>query len=153
MKIYISADIEGIAGISHGDEARKAHATYQEFRAEMTEEVVAACDGAIAAGATEILIKDAYATVRNIIASRLPDCARLIRGWSGHPLCMVQELDESFAAVVLRGYHSKAGSEGNPLAHTLTGKIAHLRLHGEIASEFLLHARAAALFDVPVVFV
>ena len=75
------------------------------------------------------------------------------RGWSGHPLCMVQELDDSFAAVVLLGYHSKAGSEGNPLAHTLTGKIAQLRLNGEIASEFLLHARAAALFDVPVVFV
>jgi D-amino peptidase len=66
---------------------------------------------------------------------------------------MVQELDDSFAAVVLLGYHSKAGSEGNPLAHTLTGKIAQLRLNGEVASEFLLHARAAALFDVPVVFV
>ena len=73
MKIYISADIEGIAGISHWDEARKAHATYQEFRAEMTEEVVAACDGAIAAGAKEILIKDAHETGRNIIAGRLPD--------------------------------------------------------------------------------
>ena len=106
----------------------------------MTNEVVAACEGAIAAGATEILIKDAHATGRNIIASRLPDCARLIRGWSGHPLCMVQELDDSFDAVVLVGYHSKAGSEGNPLAHTLTVKIAQLRLNGEVASEFLLHS-------------
>jgi len=153
MKVYISADIEGVAGITDWDEARKAQPAYAEFREEMTSEVVAACEGAIAAGATEILIKDAHATGRNIIAARLPDCARLIRGWSGHPLCMVQELDDSFAAALLLGYHSKAGSEGNPLAHTLTLKIQQLRLNGEIASEFLLHARAAALFDVPVVFV
>jgi len=152
MKIYISADIEGIAGISHWDEARKAHATYQEFRAEMTEEVVAACDGAIAAGATEILIKDAHDTGRNIIASRLPDCARLIRGWSGHPLAMVQELDASFAALVLVGYHAKAGSQDNPLAHTLTLDIAGLRLNGELCSEFRMHSYAAALYGVPVVF-
>ena len=153
MKIYISADIEGIAGISHWDEARKAHATYQEFRAEMTEEVAAACDGAIGAGAKEILIKDAHDTGRNIIAGRLPDCARLIRGWSGHPLAMVQELDESFAALVLIGYHSKAGTQDNPLAHTLTLQIASLRLNGELCSEFRLHSYAAALYGVPVVFI
>jgi len=153
MKVYISADIEGIAGISHWDEARKAHATYQEFRAEMTEEVVAACEGAIGAGAKEILIKDAHATGRNIIAGRLPDCARLIRGWSGHPLAMVQELDRSFAALVMVGYHSKAGSQDNPLAHTLTLQIAGLRLNGELCSEFRLHSYAAALYGVPVVFI
>jgi D-amino peptidase len=153
MKIYISADIEGVAGITNWDEARKDHPSYPEFREEMTNEVVAACEGAIAAGATEILIKDAHGTGRNIIAARLPECARIIRGWSGHPLCMVQELDESFDAVLLLGYHSKAGSEGNPLAHTLTLKIAQIALNGEIASEFLLHSFAAALHGVPVVFV
>src|SRR3954463_14728745 len=60
MKIYISADIEGIAGITNWDEARKDHPSYAEFREEMTNEVLAACEGAIAAGATEILIKDAH---------------------------------------------------------------------------------------------
>ena len=153
MKVYISADIEGIAGITDWEEARKPQPTYPEFREEMTNEVVAACDGAIEAGATEILIKDAHGTGRNIIAARLPDCARLIRGWSGHPLCMVQELDDSFDAALLVGYHSKAGGEGNPLAHTLTLKIAQLRLNGEVASEFLLHTHAAALSGVPVAFV
>jgi D-amino peptidase len=152
MKVYISADIEGIAGISNWEEARKSHATYQEFRAEMTEEVVAACDGAIGAGATELLIKDAHDTGRNIIASRLPDRARLIRGWSGHPLAMVQEIDKSFAGLALIGYHSKAGSQDNPLAHTLTLDIASLKLNGEVCSEFRLHTYAAALYGVPVVF-
>jgi len=152
MKIYISADIEGIAGISHWDEARKAHATYPEFRAEMTEEVVAACDGAIGAGAKEIMIKDAHDTGRNIIGNRLPDCAKLIRAWSGHPLAMVQEIDKAFDALVLIGYHSKAGTQDNPLAHTLTLDIAGLRLNGELCSEFRLHSYAAALYGVPVVF-
>jgi len=153
MKVYISADIEGVAGISHWDEARKEHATYQEFRAAMTEEVVAACDGATVAGATEILIKDAHGTGRNIMAGRLPTSARLIRGWSGHPLAMVQELDKSFDALLFIGYHSKAGTQDNPLAHTLTLQIASLRLNGEVCSEFRLHSYAAALYGVPAVFI
>jgi D-amino peptidase len=153
MKVYISADIEGIAGITDWEEATKTHATYGEFREEMTNEVVAACEGAITAGATEILIKDAHGTGRNIIASRLPDCARIIRGWSGHPLAMVQELDDSFAGLILVGYHSKAGSEDNPLAHTLRLKVAQLRLNGVVASEMHMHSWAAALYGVPLLFI
>jgi D-amino peptidase len=153
MKVYISADIEGVAGITNWEEARKEHPTYPEFREEMTAEVVAACEGAIAAGASEILIKDAHGSGRNIIAQRLPDCARLIRGWSGHPLCMVQELDESFDALMFLGYHSKAGSDGNPLAHTLSLKVSRLAINGETASELFMHSLAAAMFKVPVVFV
>ncbi|MFO1055515.1 MAG: M55 family metallopeptidase [Dongiaceae bacterium] len=153
MKVYISCDIEGIAGITDWEEATKTHGTYPEFREEMTAEVVAACEGAIAAGATEILIKDAHGTGRNIIASRLPDCARIIRGWSGHPLAMVQEIDDSFDALMLVGYHSKAGTEDNPLAHTLRLKVGQLRLNGVVASEMHLHAWAAALYGVPTLFI
>ena len=152
MKVYISADIEGIAGITHWDEAEKPHPTYREFRERMTDEVVAACEGAIAAGAKEILVKDAHDSGRNIIAARLPDCARLIRGWSGHPFSMVQELDASFDALLFVGYHSKAGSDDNPLAHTLRLRIAHLAINGEIASEFQINSYAAALVKVPGVF-
>src|SRR3546814_17699783 len=85
MKIYISADIEGVDGITNWNEAEKNHPDYPEFRERMTEEVVAACEGAIAAGATEILIKDAHGSGRTILAERLPDCARLVRAWSGQP--------------------------------------------------------------------
>jgi D-amino peptidase len=152
MKIYISADIEGVAGITNWNEAEKNHPDYPEFRERMTEEVVAACEGAIAAGATEILIKDAHGSGRNILAERLPDCARLVRGWSGHPLAMVQELDESFDAAMFVGYHSKAGTEANPLAHTLTLRVAKLSINGTVASETLIHSWAAALHGVPVVF-
>lgn len=152
MKVYISADIEGVTGITNWDEAEKNHPDYPEFRQRMTDEVVAACDGAIAAGATEILIKDAHDSGRNILADRLPDCARLVRSWSGHPLAMVQELDDSFDAVLLVGYHSKAGSESNPLAHTITLKVARVAINGTVASEAMIHSWAAALHGVPVVF-
>jgi D-amino peptidase len=152
MKVFISADIEGTAGITNWEEADKTHPTYQEFRERMTDEVVAACEGAIEAGAKEILIKDAHGSGRNIIAARLPDCAKLIRGWSGHPFCMVQELDESFDALMFVGYHAKAASDDNPLAHTLRLHVMHLMINGEIASEFHMHAFAGALVGVPSVF-
>ncbi len=153
MKVYISVDIEGVAGITHWDEATKTHPTYPEFREQMTREAIAACNGAIAAGATEILLKDAHDSGRNIITADLPDCVRIIRGWSGHPLSMVQELDDSFAAAMLIGYHSKAGAEGNPLAHTMTGRVNQITLNGNVVSEFLLHSYAAAMQGVPVVLV
>jgi D-amino peptidase len=153
MKVYISCDIEGVAGIVNWDEATKTHATYAEFRALMTGEVLAACKGAIAAGATEILLKDAHDSGRNILTEELPDCVRIIRGWSGHPASMIQELDDSFAAAMFIGYHSRAGSESNPLAHTMRLSVERLLLNGTPISEFVLHSYAAALHKVPVVLV
>jgi len=153
MKVYISADIEGVAGITHWDEATKTAPEYQEYREQMTREVVAACEGAFAAGATEILVKDAHWTGRNLISAELPDGVKLIRGWSGHPFSMVQELDESFHALVMVGYHAAAGSDTNPLAHTITLGVTSFKINGVRASEFLLNTYAAALVDVPAVFV
>ena len=154
MKIYISADIEGTAGITHWDEARKNTPDYKAFQEQMTNEVVAACEGALNAGATEIYIKDAHATGRNIITSRLPEQAKIVRGWSGHPFGMVQELDDSFDAVLFTGYHSRASSDANPLAHTLRGSVVdYMKINDVFASEFFLHTYAAALVNVPVVFV
>ena len=152
MKVYISADIEGVAGITHWDEAFKEKPGYDEYRERMTAETVAACEGALAAGATEITVKDAHSTGRNILPERLPEAVRLIRGWSGHPLCMVQDIDASYDALAMIGYHSAASAGGNPLAHTITGKVAKILLNGAVTSEFLLHRNAAAGCGVPVVF-
>ncbi len=154
MKVYVSADIEGICGISHWDEARLERAEYQEFRERMTDHVTAVCEGALSAGATDVVIKDAHASGRNLLLERLPREVRLVRGWSMHPLMMVQELDESFDAVLMIGYHAGAGSSGNPLAHTLSSsKITWVRLGGREVSEFHLYGYAAASLGVPVVLV
>jgi len=154
MKIYISADIEGVCGIAHWDEASKASPDYAEFRQRMTDEVKAACEEILAHAPSEILIKDAHGSGRNLFAEQLPEPARLIRGWSGDPMCMVQEIDDSFDAAMFLGYHSAAGAGGNPLAHTMSSSIvSEVRVNGERATEFLLHAYAAALVGVPVIFV
>lgn len=154
MKIYISADIEGVAGIVDPEEANpdKPHVAY--FRDQMTREVLAACEGAMEAGATEILVKDAHWNGRNIDARKLPKCARMVRGWTGHPYSMMDQLNSSFDASLFIGYHSKAGRGTNPLAHTLNGRIVEeLRINGNSVSEFLLNTFTATLENVPVAFV
>lgn len=153
MKVYISVDIEGVAGITHWDEADRKHPDYGEFREQMTREAVAACEGARAAGASEIWVKDAHSSGRNLILDRLPSGVRLIRAWAGHPLCMLQELDESFTAVMMIGYHAAAGNEGNALAHTLSLSPQRITINGRPASEFLIHAYGAEMLGVPTVFV
>ena len=101
MKIYISADIEGITGVAHWDEATNDKPEFSEFQKQMTAEIKAACEGAFSAGATEIYVKDAHGTARNILASELPQEVKLIRGWSEHPFSMVQELDETFDTAMM----------------------------------------------------
>ena len=153
MKVYLSADIEGITGSTHWDETDKKHSDFSEFREQMTAEVVAACEGALQAGATEIWVKDAHDSARNLIAARLPTQARLLRGWSGHPYQMVEGLDASFKALLMIGYHSRAGSDTNPLAHTMSGSAAYVKINGLYASEFMINTYTASLENVPAVFV
>jgi D-amino peptidase len=153
MKVYISADIEGVTGVTDWDETDLGKADSQPARGQMTAEVVAACEGAIQAGATEIWVKDSHDTGRNLIASKLPQEARLIRGWSGHPFQTLQELDDSFQAVVLIGYHAGAGAGASPLEHTYSGNVICIKLNGQYLSEFWVDAYTAAYAGVPLVFV
>ena len=153
MKVYISADIEGVTGTTHWNEANKGNPDFVEFREQMTAEVNAACEGALKSGATEIWVKDTHASARNIIAARLPHEAKLVRSWSDHPYAMVQEVDETFSAMLMIGYHSCAGSDANPLAHTISGSLSHIKINGDLVSEFRLNTYTAASVGVPVVFV
>lgn len=158
MKLYISADIEGVAGVNAVSEVDMSKtAEYAPFQKQMTDEVAAACRGGFAAGAHAIMVKDAHWTGRNIDVHALiaPEGRQLqiIRGWSGHPFAMVQGIDSSYAAAAFIGYHSAAGLGGNPLAHTLSGRsFAHMEINGELTSEFMLYGYAAATVGVPVAF-
>ncbi|MGD2196673.1 M55 family metallopeptidase [Lysinibacillus fusiformis] len=152
MKVYISADIEGITGTTTWSETELNAPDYQFFQKQMTREVEAAIEGAIAGGATEILLKDAHDSARNLDISNLPINCKVIRGWTYDPMCMVAGLDQSFDRAIFIGYHCKGGSERNPLAHTLC-TYADVKINGEYASEFLINTYAAALHGVPVSFV
>jgi D-amino peptidase len=153
MKVYISADIEGVTGSVDWAETEKKEADYAEFQEQMTAEVAAACEGAVQAGAEEIVVKDAHGSARNIIAAKLPEAAKLLRGWSGHPYLMMEGLDSTFSAAMMIGYHSRAGSNANPLAHTMSGSDLWVKINDRFASEFMINAYTAGLVGVPVAFV
>lgn len=154
MKVFISADIEGVAGICGSSETQKDEPDYQEFRALMTAEVVAAAEAALEAGATRVLVKDAHATARNINVAALPDSVELIRGWSGHPSSMMQGVDQGMDVAIMLGYHSAASLAGNPLSHTMSGQSVHrLTVNGQVWSEFHINSMTGLYYGCPTVLV
>lgn len=152
MKVFISADIEGVNNIVTWDETDPKYPEYAYFRKQMTDEVSRACIGAKAAGATEIFIKDAHDTARNLILKDLPEYVKLHRGWEGKPCSMMAGLDESFDAVIFIGYHSPVGSDGNPLSHTMNLRNQYVKINGVMASEFHINALYASYLGVPIAF-
>lgn len=152
MKVYISADIEGVTNVTNWDETELYHDAHEAAKKQMTREVLAACRGAAAAGATEIFVKDAHDSARNIIAEELPEEVTLIRGWTGSPESMMAGLDETFDAVIYIGYHSGANYDGNPLAHTMNTQNNYFRINGKDAAEFDMNTYVAACHGVPAVF-
>ncbi|MFA6890051.1 MAG: M55 family metallopeptidase, partial [Bacilli bacterium] len=152
MKVFISADIEGVNHITHWNETEYGHARYEEFRIQMTEEVNRACIGAHKAGATEIIVKDAHDSAMNLIFSDLPDYVVLHRGWEGNICSMMAGLDSSFDAACFIGYHSPSRSDGNPLSHTMNTQIFHVKINGVIASEFDINSLYASYLNVPIAF-
>ena len=151
MRVFISADIEGTTFTTLWDETELGHNLYAAAAKQMTAEVKAACEGAIAAGADFILVNDAHDYAVNLDVSQLPECVEVIRGWSGSPMGMADGCDESFDAAMFIGYHSAAGRNGNPLSHTYTTKTNSVKLNGMVCSEFLLFSWACALKGVPTV--
>jgi D-amino peptidase len=152
MKVFISADIEGVTTSTFVEEGNPSHPSYALHAKQMTEEVLAVIQGAKDAGATEITVKDAHAVGGNIDPTRMPSGVTLIRNTTGHPYLMVYGIDKSYDAAMFVGYHSAAGREGNPLSHTLSGRHIYIKINGETASEFMLYSYACALEGVPTVF-
>lgn len=154
MKLYISADIEGVCGIVDWNETFTNNSEWENFRIQMSKEVASVCIAAYESGFDEIIIKDAHEDGRNIIYDLLPKFPgiKLIRGWTEDPLCMMSCLDSSFDAVAFVGYHSGAFSNGNPLSHTMYLKFDYIKINGVFVSEFIINAFTSAYFDVPVVF-
>lgn len=152
MKLFISADIEGCAGTTLSQETHKNEPVYQKFAKQMTDEVVAVCEAALKAGATDIVVKDGHGDATNIDIMAMPEHVTLIRGKSGHPYNMMFGIDDTFDAVLYVGYHAPAGDPGNPISHTSTGNSNFITLNGQYMSEFMLNSYTAAMHGVPVIF-
>jgi len=151
LKVFISVDMEGVAGLINWDETEQGGPDYPLFRRLMTEEANAAIAGALDAGATEIVVRDAHGSARNILPDLLRPEARLIREWTS-PLSMMEGLDKTFDAVVFVGYHARSGTPNAVLKHTMSLTIYDLILNGIRMPEAGWNAAIAGYFDVPVVF-
>jgi D-amino peptidase len=153
LKILISADMEGIDGVSTWQvQADPAGREYMKFRHLMTQEVNMAVIGAESNGPAEVVVADSHGDGQNIDIEELNPTARLVRAFP-RPLGMMQGIDESFDAVVFIGYHASAGQPSSVLAHTMSSRrIGEIKLNGRVASEALFNAAVAGEFGVPVVF-
>ena len=153
LKIFISVDMEGITGITHWEETSRDGKDYDYFRKIMTQEANAAIEGALAGGASEILVRDSHGSARNILPDLLNKNARLLRNWSGGPKAMMDAIDETFDAVIFIGYHARAGTPDALLEHTMSGNVTDVSINGVSIPEVGINALIAGNYDVPVVFV
>ncbi len=153
MKLFISVDMEGIACVTHGDHVKMEGPAYEAARKWMTAETNAAIEGAMEAGATEVVVADAHGLMRNLLPDELHDDAQIVFG-TPRPLLQMEGIDDSFDAAFFIGYHARAGDGLGVLAHTHVGKIVHeLRLNGEPVTEAAFNAAVAGHFGVPVALV
>ena len=154
LKIYISADMEGITGVVTGEQLGPQGFEYARFREFMTQEVNAAIEGAMAAGATDIVISDSHGNGQNLLIEKLaPSNVLLVRSWP-RPLGMMQGIDETFAGAIFIGYHTGTTNLDGVRAHTLSSaRLTDVRLKGMSVSEAGLNAAIAGHFNVPVIMV
>ena len=153
LKIYISADMEGIAGVVTGEQLGPQGFEYARFREFMTQEVNAAIEGALAAGATQIVISDSHGNGQNLLIEKLPREVLIVRSWP-RPLGMMQGIDETFAGAIFIGYHTGTTNLQGVRAHTLSSaRLTDVRLKGVSVSEAGINAAIAGHFNVPVIMV
>ena len=153
MKIYISADMEGVVGVVTNEQLGPQGFEYARFREFMTEEVNAAILAAFEAGATEVVVSDSHGNGQNLLIEKLPKNILLIRAWP-RPLMMMQGIDETFAGAIFIGYHTATTNTQGVRAHTISSaRLADVRLKGVSLSEAGLNAAIAGHFNVPVIMI
>lgn len=150
MRVYITADLEGINGVvlnDHVDPDRKDYTLAREW---MLKEVNAAIRGAVEAGAREVVVNDSHNVMTNLILDKLHPAASLLSG-SNKPFSMVEGLDETFGAIFFIGYHAKVGTHKAVQDHTYSYSLIHdVRINDISVGEFGLNAGMAGHFGVPI---
>lgn len=155
MKIYISCDMEGVAGVSSWEQvdARTYTPEYFIYQRYMTAEVCAAIDGARTAGATDVLVNDSHGPMRNLLLDELPADVRVIFG-NRKPLSMNEGLGSGYAGVFYTGYHGAIGDANATLCHTYTPSVIYnVFVNGTRCSEATLNAAVAGHFGIPVLLI
>jgi D-amino peptidase len=151
LKVYISVDMEGVAGTVTADQLLPNGFEYQRFREFMTREALAAVNAAKEAGATDILVSDSHGNGENLLIEEFPKDVRIIRSWPRH-LGMMAGLDSTFDAVIFIGYHASTTNPRGVRAHTFSSAhLVRVLLNGEPVTEGAFNAAIAGQFGVPVI--
>ncbi len=153
LKVYISVDMEGIAGVVTADQLLPGGFEYERFRRFMTDEAVAAVQGAKAAGATEVVVSDSHGNGESLLIELFPKDVRIVRSWPRHGE-MMAGLDSSFGAALFVGYHASTTNPKGVRAHTISSAhFTRVALNGTAVTEAELNAAYAGAAGVPVVFI
>jgi D-amino peptidase len=152
LKVFISIDMEGLAGVVAGTDVSPTGRDYAHFRTIMAGEANAAIRGALMAGATDVVVRDSHGDKTNLLPGDLDRAATLIRGASTGPKNMMEGIDGTFGAVIFIGYHAKAGTPNAILEHTSNGNVIDFSINGVSLPEGGYNALVAGLYKVPVVF-
>jgi D-amino peptidase len=155
IKVYVSADMEGISGVASADQLSPASFEYAQARQWMTADVLAAIQGARDAGATEFVVSDSHGNGESLLIDRFPSDIpiTIVRSFP-RPLGMMEGLDSSFSAVMFVGYHAATTSATGVRAHTISSALlTRIALNGTAMSEAGINAAIAADAGVPVVMI
>jgi len=153
VKVFLSSDIEGTAGIVDWMQVLPGTADFELGKRLLLGEVNAAIEGAQAGGATEVVVNDSHYLMQNLPPDALAGRARYLSG-RHKPLYMMEGLDGSFGAVLMVAYHGSIGHERAILSHTYNPKAVYeVRLNGAVVGESALNALVALHHGVPVVLI
>jgi D-amino peptidase len=153
MRVYISADMEGATGVTNPDDVFIDRPGFERFRRLLTRDVNAAVEGAVDAGADEIVINESHGPAKNILIEELNPHAEMITGYF-KPLGMMEGINDGYDAAMFVAFHAMAGTDAAVLDHTIRGKeILKLAINGKAAGELALCSAVAGSFGVPVVLV
>jgi D-amino peptidase len=156
MRVFISADIEGITGLVSWSQCSRPNGDTYDFdfaRRMMAHDVNAAIRGARAAGATEVVVKDSHGNSKNLLIDLLEPGTHLVSGHGSGRDGMMEGINDSFDACLLVGYHAMAGTAGGIMEHTITGGVHRMWVNGHACGEIGLSAGVAGRYKVPLVFV
>jgi D-amino peptidase len=152
LKIYISVDMEGVAGVVTADQLLPGGFEYERFRHFMTDETLAAVRAAKQAGATQIVVSDSHGNGENLLVEAFPKDVRLVRSWPRHG-AMMAGLDKSFAGAIFVGYHASTSNAKGVRAHTFSSAhLTRVALNGSPVTEAEFNAAYAGEFGVPILF-
>ena len=150
MKVYISVDMEGIAGISHPNPTGRADSGYPAAVDLMVGEANAAIEGALAGGADEILVNDSHGGMYNLRPADLHPAARVLQGQKAWSMVAGAGPDAGFEVALFVGYHARAGHPTGTIAHTYTGAPTQTRLNGRPTGEYGFNALILGAWGIPV---